>query len=88
VNREDGLTTGPTAVGGVLVDPSIGWCLTYPFNFTGHPAASIPAGLADGLPVGLQIVGRRHDDVGVLAASAAFEAGAPWMQRYPDRSAR
>jgi len=88
VNRDDGLTTGPTAVAGVPVDPSIGWCLTYPFNFTGHPAASVPAGLANGLPVGLQIVGQRHDDAGVLAASAAFQTSAPWMSRYPDRVTR
>lgn len=85
LNRDDGLTTGPSEVGGVSVDPSIGWCLTYPFNFTGHPAASIPAGLANGLPVGLQIVGQRHDDAGVLAASAAFEEIAPWMSSYPRR---
>jgi len=83
-NRDDGLTTGPSEVGGVQVDPSIGWCLTYPFNFTGHPAASLPAGLSHGLPVGLQVVGRRHDDAGVLAASAAFEQVAPWMSTYPN----
>jgi amidase/aspartyl-tRNA(Asn)/glutamyl-tRNA(Gln) amidotransferase subunit A len=82
-NRTDGLTTGPTTVGGVTVDPSIGWCLTYPFNFTGHPAASLPAGFIDGLPVGLQLVGRRHDDVGLLAASAAFEQQSPWLFSYP-----
>ncbi|MDQ1571400.1 MAG: amidase [Actinomycetota bacterium] len=83
VNRNDGLTTGPSEVGGVAVDPSIGWCLTYPFNFTGQPAASLPAGLSNGLPVGLQIVGQRHDDAGVLAASAAFEAASPWISTYP-----
>ena len=88
VNRDDGPTTGPTEVGGVAVDPSSGWCLTYPFNFTGHPAASVPAGLVDGLPVGLQVVGQRHDDAGVLAASAAFEALVPWMDTYPDRAVR
>jgi amidase/aspartyl-tRNA(Asn)/glutamyl-tRNA(Gln) amidotransferase subunit A len=82
-NRDDGLTTGPSRVAGVPVNPSIGWCLTYPFNFTGHPAASVPAGFVDGLPVGLQIVGRRHDDHGVLAASAAYEAVAPWEHTYP-----
>jgi Asp-tRNA(Asn)/Glu-tRNA(Gln) amidotransferase A subunit family amidase len=81
-NRSDGMTTGPTRIGEVAVEPSIGWCLTYPFNFTGHPAASVPAGFVEGLPVGLQIVGRRHDDAGVLAASAAFEAGAPWGDSY------
>jgi amidase/aspartyl-tRNA(Asn)/glutamyl-tRNA(Gln) amidotransferase subunit A len=81
-NRSDGDTVGPSAVEGEAVDPLIGWCLTYPINFTGHPAASIPAGLADGLPVGMQIVGRRYADSDVLAASAAFERLRPWRQTY------
>lgn len=46
---------------------------TAPFDVTGHPACSIPAGLSDGLPVGLMVVGRRHDDAGVLRAAHAFE---------------
>ena len=53
-----------------------------PLNFTGHPAASIPAGFADGLPVGMQIVGRRYADADVLAASAAFERLRPWHDSY------
>ena len=81
-NRSDGNTVGPSTVEGEAVDPLIGWCLTYPINFTGHPAASIPAGLADGLPVGMQIVGRRYADADVLAASAAFERLRPWRQTY------
>lgn len=57
---------------------------TYPFNFTGNPAASLPCGFTqDGLPVGIQIVGRRFDDVGILQASAAFEAVRPWRQNRP-----
>jgi aspartyl-tRNA(Asn)/glutamyl-tRNA(Gln) amidotransferase subunit A len=57
---------------------------SYPFNFTGQPAASVPAGFtAAGLPVGLQIVGRRCADLSVLQASAAFEAARPWAQRRP-----
>ena len=57
---------------------------TYPFNITGQPAASVPCGFAsDGLPVGLQIVGRWRDDVTVLRASAAFEALAPWAEKRP-----
>jgi aspartyl-tRNA(Asn)/glutamyl-tRNA(Gln) amidotransferase subunit A len=57
---------------------------SYPFNFTGQPAASIPAGFtAAGLPVGLQIVGRRFADLTVLQASAAFEEARPWAQRRP-----
>jgi len=63
----------------------LGWMpFTYPFNLTGQPAVSVPAGLtADGLPVGLQIVGRRHADRAVLAAAAAYEAARPWSARRP-----
>ena len=51
---------------------------------TGQPAATVPAGFTeDGLPVGLQIVGRHLDDPTVLRASAAFEAAAPWADRWP-----
>lgn len=57
---------------------------SYPFNMSWNPAASVPCGFtADGLPVGLQIVGRRFDDAGVLAAAAAFEQAQPWAQRRP-----
>jgi aspartyl-tRNA(Asn)/glutamyl-tRNA(Gln) amidotransferase subunit A len=55
--------------------------LTYPFNVSGQPAASVPCGSVDGLPVGLQIVGRRGGDELVLRAAAAFEAAHPW--RFP-----
>jgi amidase len=64
-------------------DPLIGWCLTYFINFSGHPAASIPAGIAENrLPVGMQIIGRRYADMDVLAASAVFERVRPWHQIY------
>jgi aspartyl-tRNA(Asn)/glutamyl-tRNA(Gln) amidotransferase subunit A len=57
---------------------------TYPFNVTGQPAASVPCGFAsDGLPVGLQIVGRWHDDVSVLRAAAAYEEAHPWAHIKP-----
>lgn len=56
---------------------------TYPFNITGQPAATVPCGFVDGLPVGLQIVGRWRDDVTVLRASAAFERLAPWAHVRP-----
>ncbi|WP_159995039.1 amidase [Roseomonas sp. 18066] len=57
---------------------------SYPFNLSQNPAASIPCGFtSDGLPVGLQIVGRRFDDLGVLQMSAAFEAVRPWAQHRP-----
>jgi amidase len=81
-NASDGNTLGPTQINGEKVDPLIGWCLTYLTNFSGHPAASIPAGLSGGLPVGMQIIGRREADVDVLAASAAFERVRPWADSY------
>jgi aspartyl-tRNA(Asn)/glutamyl-tRNA(Gln) amidotransferase subunit A len=57
---------------------------TYPFNLTGQPAASVPCGFtSEGLPVGLQIVGRWHADGQVLRAAACFEALQPWAQRRP-----
>ena len=60
---------------------------TYLFNMTGNPAANVPCGFsADGLPVGLQIVGRRRDEETVLAASAAFEEAHPWSEARPPMS--
>ena len=81
-NAADGDTKGPTHVDGVEVDPLIGWCPTYLTNFSGHPSASIPAGLSRGLPVGMQLVGRRYADGDVLAAAAAVERLRPWSQFY------
>jgi len=57
---------------------------SYPFNLTQQPAASIPCGFTkDGLPVGLQIVGRMYDDVGVLRAAHAYEAAHPLFDQAP-----
>ncbi|MCK4962672.1 MAG: hypothetical protein KAS19_09300, partial [Anaerolineales bacterium] len=54
------------------------------FNLTGNPAASVPCGFsAEGLPIGLQIIGRFGDEVTVLQASAAFEEARPWADKYP-----
>ena len=56
----------------------------YPFNMSGLPAASVPCGFTDdGLPVGLQIVGKRAADSLVLRAAAAFELARPWAQHSP-----
>jgi aspartyl-tRNA(Asn)/glutamyl-tRNA(Gln) amidotransferase subunit A len=57
---------------------------TFPFNLTGQPAATVPCGFdRDGLPIGLQIVGRWRDDRTVLRAAAAFEAARPWAGVTP-----
>jgi aspartyl-tRNA(Asn)/glutamyl-tRNA(Gln) amidotransferase subunit A len=57
---------------------------SYPFNMSGNPAASVPCGFTGaGLPVGLQIVGRRADELSVLRAAAAFEAARPWAGLRP-----
>jgi amidase len=57
--------------------------MTYFTNFTGHPSASIPAGLAENnLPVGMQIIGKRYADIDVLTASAVFERIKPWHDIY------
>lgn len=88
LNGSDGNTLGPAEVEGVAVDRLIGWCMTYFCNFSGHPAATVPAGLADGLPVGMQLIGRRFADTDVLAASAMFERLRPWRETYKKVEAR
>jgi amidase len=58
---------------------------TAPFDVSGHPATSVPAGLAYGLPVGLMIVGRHHDDATCLRAARAFEAAVGGFPSPPDK---
>jgi aspartyl-tRNA(Asn)/glutamyl-tRNA(Gln) amidotransferase subunit A len=58
---------------------------TMPFNLTGHPAVTIPCGFArDGLPVGLQLVGRLRGEAELLAAAAVFEAARDLVSHWPD----
>ena len=75
---------GPEKIEGRMVGQFQWLAFTFPMNMTGQPAASIPAGWTeDGLPVGLQIIGRHLDDPLVLKASAAFEAAKPWRNKWP-----
>ena len=57
---------------------------THPFNITGHPAITLPAGFhSDGLPVAIQLVGRHGEDAKLLRAAALFEKARPWAKRRP-----
>lgn len=56
---------------------------TVPFNMTGQPGMSIPSALVGGMPCGLQIVARRHEDELCLAAGAVLEAVRPWPKFAP-----
>jgi Asp-tRNA(Asn)/Glu-tRNA(Gln) amidotransferase A subunit family amidase len=78
----------PKQVAGADIPPS-GWMpFTQPFNLTGQPAASLPAGFdSNGLPVGLQVIGRAYEDALVLRACRAFEQLQPWSDRKPDVAA-
>ena len=60
---------------------------TAPFNMSEQPAASLCAGYdEDGLPIGLQIVGHRFDDAGVLMLAHAYESVRPALRPWPDPS--
>ncbi len=57
---------------------------THPFNLSGNPAITLPAGFSsDGLPFALQLVGRRGEDALLLRAAALFELARPWQDKRP-----
>ena len=76
----------PTEVDGEEVGPQACLMFTSPFNFSGHPVVSVPMGMVDGAPVGMQIVARRHQAALALAAAAAFERARPWPVLAPEPS--
>jgi amidase len=75
----------PTEINGKPLDNYTQWFfLTYGITVTALPVISVPCGFTkSGLPVGLQIVGRRRQEAMVLRAAAAFEAAAPWADKIP-----
>ena len=72
-------------IAGKEVDPWWGYFpFTFPINMAGLPAVSVPAGFSDdGLPVGLQLVGRRGSEEMLVAVSAALEQARPWAHHRP-----
>jgi amidase len=74
-----------TEIDGVAMETYIDWMKScYYVSATGHPAISVPAGFtSDGLPIGLQIVGRHHDDWGVLQLAHAYEQTASSGRTWP-----
>jgi aspartyl-tRNA(Asn)/glutamyl-tRNA(Gln) amidotransferase subunit A len=74
----------PDKIDGKAV-PATGWMpFTFPFNMSWNPAASIPCGWTkEGLPIGMQIVGKLFDETTVLQVSKAFEEIYPWQDKRP-----
>jgi aspartyl-tRNA(Asn)/glutamyl-tRNA(Gln) amidotransferase subunit A len=73
-----------TRVGEVRVGPENNGALTIPANIGGHPACSIPAGTLDGLPVGLQVIGRHHEDALLFDLARLVEQEQPWPVVAPN----
>jgi Asp-tRNA(Asn)/Glu-tRNA(Gln) amidotransferase A subunit family amidase len=67
-----------TRVGNMPVGPENNGLLTIPANVVGNPAISVPAGTVDGLPVGMQLIGRHHDDALLLDLARVVERERPW----------
>ena len=75
----------PTSIGGVAMQSYIDWMRScWYVTMMANPAMSVPCGFTDdGLPVGIQIVGRHRDDWSVLQLAHAFETAAPHWKRRP-----
>lgn len=73
----------PSVVNGITVGPGNNGALTIPSNIFGNPAMQIPAGLVRGLPVGLQVLGRHHEEPLLLELAHIVEAARPWPLTAP-----
>ena len=70
---------------GKALPDALAWCMTYPFNMLSRcPVISVPSGFAsNGVPTGIQIVGRTYEDASVFRAATAFERAMPWAYDRP-----
>lgn len=68
----------PDTFGGIVAGANNNGRLTFPANLHGNPALSVPAGFVDGLPVGLQVVGKHFQEQVLLDIGLAIERGRPW----------
>ena|SRR6202035_2393030 len=75
----------PTEIAGVKMENYIAWMKSaYYISTAGNPAISVPCAFSvSGLPIGIQIVGRHHDDWGVLQLAYAFEQATNIGKRHP-----
>jgi aspartyl-tRNA(Asn)/glutamyl-tRNA(Gln) amidotransferase subunit A len=69
----------PTVVAGKDIGPAAPALFTAPFNLSGNPVVCVPAGLVDGVPVGMQIIARRHEDGLAMQVAARYEQARPWQ---------
>ncbi|KMO62383.1 glutamyl-tRNA amidotransferase, partial [Lacticaseibacillus rhamnosus] len=92
VFKDYDLIIGPTTptvafkIGEKVTDPVTMYMndiLTIPVNLAGLPAASVPAGFVDGLPVGLQLIGKHFDESTIFQVAAAFEAQNDYLAQIP-----
>lgn len=83
-NAKNNNTLGPKHIRDEAINPLIGFGYTYLENMIGTPAASIPIGVtSDGLPIGLQVIGRRYEDEKVFRVCGALEKMHPWSYDIP-----
>ena len=73
----------PTTVNGAMVGPGNNGALTIPSNIFGNPAMQIPAGLVRGMPVGLQVLGKHHEEPLLLELARIVETERPWALTAP-----
>lgn len=83
LNDDKNNTKGPSIVGGQPMEQLIGFAETFLANLSGHPAMSVPAGFSDnGLPIGMQIIGKKIRENNIFAAAATLEKIQPWCEYY------